>query len=260
MFGNLLKRMVGAGRVARIEDAAWEGVLGGMEILRGLPPEDAVLLRALVERFLAEKEFVGAAGLEVSPDMALWVAAQACLPVLRLGMSSYAGWVSVILYPGEFVPEREFMDEAGVVHRWREPMMGEAWQRGPLVLSWDDARRTGEGDGVNVVIHECAHKLDMLNGGDANGFPPLHAGMSATEWSEVFGQSHEHFVRLAEGGVHTEIDPYAAESPGEFFAVMSEAFFEIPHVLAKRYPAVYEQLQRFYLQDPAGRMSAAQPS
>lgn len=243
-----------------VGDAAWADVLESMEVLHGLPPEDAVALRALVESFLAEKEFVGAAGLDVSPEMALWVAAQACLPVLRLGMSSYKGWVSVILYPGEFVPEREFVDEAGVVHCWREPMMGEAWQRGPLVLSWADAQRTGEGDGVNVVIHECAHKLDMLNGGDANGFPPLHAGMSAMEWSDVFGQSYEHFVRLADGGVHTEIDPYAAESPGEFFAVMSEAFFEIPHVLVRRYPAVYEQLARFYLQNPADRMRTGRVS
>jgi Mlc titration factor MtfA (ptsG expression regulator) len=239
---------------ARVEEGAWRGVLSGMALLQGLSAEEEAELKALVERFLAEKQFVGAAGLDVLPHMALWVAAQACLPILRLGLTAYSGWVSVILYPGEFAPEREVMDEAGVVHRWREPMVGEAWQRGPLVLSWEDALYTGEEDGVNVVIHECAHKLDMRNGGEANGFPPLRADMSAAAWSDAFGSAYAHFTRRVARGAATVLDPYAAESPGEFFAVMSEAFFAIPHVLLREYPEVYWQLRDFYRQHPAGRL------
>jgi Mlc titration factor MtfA (ptsG expression regulator) len=254
--GGWFARWRRGGAAVRVDEGAWHGVLSGMALLQGLPEEEGAALKALVERFLGEKQFIGAAGLEVLPHMALWIAAQACLPVLRLGLSAYSGWVSVILYPGEFAPEREVMDEAGVVHRWREPMAGEAWQRGPLVLSWEDALYTGEEDGVNVVIHECAHKLDMRHGGEANGFPPLPADMPAAAWSDAFGRAYAHFSRRVECGADTVLDPYAAESPGEFFAVMSEAFFTVPHVLLREYPAVYQQLRGFYRQHPAGRLPA----
>jgi MtfA peptidase len=123
------------------------------------------------------------------------------------------------------------------------------------VLSWADVARSGEEDGVNVVIHEFAHKLDMLNG-DANGFPPLHKGMDREAWSLAFEAAYSDFCNRVDAGEYTDIDPYASESPGEFFAVLSEAFFEIPEVVHASYPTVYDQLRQFYRQDPLARLDA----
>jgi Mlc titration factor MtfA (ptsG expression regulator) len=133
-------------------------------------------------------------------------------------------------------------------------MIGESWQRGPVILSASDATRSGECDGVNVVIHELVHKLDMLNG-EPNGFPPLHPGMSVADWSRAFGEAYQDFCDRVDNGEDTAIDPYGAESPGEFFAVLSEAFFEIPHTVRGVYPDIYRQLAAFYRQDPARRMA-----
>jgi Mlc titration factor MtfA (ptsG expression regulator) len=131
-------------------------------------------------------------------------------------------------------------------------MVGEAWLQGPIILSWAEVAQSGWEDGVNVVIHECAHKLDMLNG-EANGYPPLRPGMDRQEWSRVCAAAYEDFCRQVDGGEETPIDPYGAENPGEFFAVMSEAFFEIPHVLQGEYPELYAQFAAFYGQDPLKR-------
>lgn len=248
MFKNwrrkrLLKR-------AELPPEEWRRVLVALPLLRGLPPDEERRLHDLVLLFLHEKQFVPAGGLDLTPEMELWVAVQACLPIMNLGLDCYEGWVSVIVYPGEFVPNHEYMDEAGVVHVMRDVRIGESWERGPMVLSWVDVSVSGEEDGVNVVIHECAHKLDMLNGGEVNGFPPLHGDMEAAEWSRVFGAAYDHFCAQVDAGEDTGLDPYAAESPGEFFAVASEAFFETPHVLVGDYPEMYRQLAAFYRQDP----------
>jgi Mlc titration factor MtfA (ptsG expression regulator) len=149
------------------------------------------------------------------------------------------------------------VDHDGVQHHVEEPMTGESWLAGPVILSWEDAERRGEEQGYNVVIHEFAHKLDMLNG-DANGFPPLHSGMSREDWSRVFGGAYEDFRARVERGEDTAVDPYAAESPAEFFAVLSEAFFEIPETVRAEHPELYAQLAAFYRQDPAGRPASEQ--
>ena len=135
-------------------------------------------------------------------------------------------------------------------------MTGESWLAGPVILSWEDAERRGEAQGYNVVIHEFAHKLDMLNG-DANGYPPLHAGMSREEWTRVFDAAYRGFCARVERNEQSGVDPYAAESPAEFFAVLSEAFFEIPEVVRAEHPEVYGQLAAFYRQDPGTRLAAA---
>ena len=129
---------------------------------------------------------------------------------------------------------------------------GESWLGGPLILSWEDVSAAEAGLGYNVVIHEFAHKLDMLNG-DANGFPPLHADMSRQAWSEAFGEAYAIFAGVSMRMRRSKWIPYAAENPAEFFAVMSEAFFEIPLSVKLHFPGVYEQLALFYRQDPAQR-------
>jgi Mlc titration factor MtfA (ptsG expression regulator) len=167
--------------------------------------------------------------------------------------------VDIIVYPDEFVAEYEFTDDDGVVHAVREPMTGESWLGGPLILSWADADGAGQGTGYNVVIHEFAHKIDMLNG-DANGFPPLHADMDRGAWAQAFTAAYDDFCTAVGRGEPTVIDTYASEHPSEFFAVMSEAFFELPLLVQGRYPDVYRQLSRFYRQDPAARVAAILPA
>ncbi len=236
-----------------LPDSLWQGVVAAPPFLHGLTPAELQRLRELATVFLHEKQMSGAGGLVLTDAMRVTIAAQACLPILNLDLDYYAGWVEIIVYPEEFVPEYEYTDEDGLVHHVRAPMSGEAWLGGPVILSWHDAARGHEVDGYNVVIHEFAHKLDMLNG-DANGFPPLHAGMSRQAWSGAFSSAYEDFCRRVDAGEETAIDPYASETPGEFFAVLSEAFFEMPDVVRQDYPAVYDQLRQFYRQDPLQRL------
>ena len=175
----------------------------------------------------------------------------ACVLILNLGMDSYNGWVEIIIYPDEFFPAREFRDEYGLVHTDQYAYSGQAWSRGPLILSWSGVRRRTLRPGSNVVIHEFAHKLDMLNGG-ADGFPSLHADMNREQWTSAFSHAYDDLRQRVARGAERHLDEYGCESPAEFFAVTSEAFFESPEELAFHYPDVYDQLARFYRQDPAG--------
>ena len=151
------------------------------------------------------------------------------------------------VYPGDFRVRRTEVDEDGVVHEWDDELAGEAMPGGPVVLSWD---AMANDPAMNVVIHEFAHKLDMLSGA-ADGVPPLHAGMSRKVWLAVFKQAYEGFCDAVDRDKETWLDPYAAEHPSEFFAVISEAFFTDPVETRRRYPDVYDQLKLFYRQDPA---------
>jgi len=225
-----------------IDDALWRKVITRLPFL---PHSEK--LRELALLFLAEKEFAGAHGMAVSDEMRVAIAAQACLPILQLGLDWYAGWHGIVVYPGDFRVRRREIDEAGVVHEWDDDLAGEAMPGGPVVISWDAAAHDPY---INVVIHEFAHKLDMVNGA-ADGMPPLHPGMSARAWKTAFEEAFEGFCDALERGKETWLDPYAAEHPSEFFAVISEAFFEQPAETRRRYPAVYEQLRLFYRQDPA---------
>ncbi len=239
---------------AGLDPALWQQTLAQLPFLRDLTPAENERLRQTVILFLHDKSIHGAGGLVLDAAMPLLIAAQACILILNLDIDYYAGWVEVIVYPDEFVPTMEYVDEDGIVHTDHAPRAGEAWLQGPLILSWADVAPRAGGEGVNVVIHEFAHKLDMLNG-DANGFPPLHAGMNRRDWVGAFEAAYSDFCRRVEADEETRIDPYAAESPAEFFAVLSEAFFEIPAVVHADYPEIYAQLQQFYKQHPLARNS-----
>jgi len=226
----------------RIDDALWQDATSGLRFLPGTPK-----LRESVLLFLAEKQLIGAHGLEVTDAMRVSIAAQACLPILELGLDWYAGFTGIVVYPGDFRVQRKEIDEDGVVHEWDDELAGEAMPGGPVVLSWD---AMANDPAMNVVIHEFAHKLDMLSGA-ADGVPPLHAGMSRKAWLAVFKQAYEGFCDAVDRDKETWLDPYAAEHPSEFFAVISEAFFTDPVETRRRYPDVYDQLKLFYRQDPA---------
>jgi Mlc titration factor MtfA (ptsG expression regulator) len=239
-------------RQAKLDPALWRSTIARYSFTRALDAGEQQRLRELVGLFLHDKPIHGAAGMVVRDEVRLAVAVQACILILNLGLDSYRGWVEVIVYPDEFVAEYQYVDEAGVSHDVHEPMSGESWQRGPVILSWADAEEAGRGKAYNVVIHEFAHKLDMLNG-EANGFPPLHADMSRERWAAAFAGAYRDFCDRVDSGIEVELDEYAAETPAEFFAVMSEAFFECPALVRDAYPEVYTQLAQFYRQDPCSR-------
>ncbi|HNP05274.1 MAG TPA: zinc-dependent peptidase [Rhodocyclaceae bacterium] len=236
---------------ATLPDSLWEATLGSLPFLAALTEEEKTRLRELVAAFLAEKEFSAAGGLELDDSLFLAIAAQACLPILELGLGAYRGWVGIVVYPDEFVIPRVIQDEDGVVHEYDEAASGEAWGGGPVIVSWKDAQMAG--DGYNVVIHEFAHKLDMANG-EADGVPPLPRDIPRRRWEEVLTAAYEDFCRRVDADEETWIDPYGAEHPSEFFAVVSEAFFEIPDVVADESPEFYHLLPRFYRQDPLTRL------
>ena len=250
-FYNWLERQVSP--PPEIPAADWDAAFAALPLLDGLSEAERQRIRKLAMGFLQRKTISGAQGLEVSAQMALIIALQACLPVLSLGLGVYAGWSSVVVYPSGFTVQRLVTDEYGVEHQVDDELSGEAWQQGPVVLAWDEAEYGGFIDGVNLVIHEFAHKLDMQNG-VANGFPPLHREMDIESWTEAFSRGFELMQDHCERGEDIGIDCYAATSPAEFFAVLSEAFFEQPEMLRYQFEAIYQQLRQYYRQDPLARL------
>jgi hypothetical protein len=237
-------------KAGAIPDELWAQTIAGLPFLGDLTVDEQASLKLLAEQFLAEKEFSTAGGLELTDEICVAIAAQGCLPILHLGLAAYRDWVGIIVYPNEFVVPRHVQDEAGVVHEYADVLSGEAWQGGPLLVSWHDVQMAG--DGYNVVIHEFAHKLDMLNG-EADGMPALHSGIGEAEWQRIFTAAYDDFCRRVDADEETIIDPYASDSPAEFFAVLSESFFELPDVVHAEYPALYALLKRYYRQDPLQR-------
>jgi len=232
----------------RITDAEWNAVLGRSRLFVALDAGSRARLRALCERFLAKKTFSAAAGHVLSDDQCLAIAALACLPVLNLGFDWLAGWREIIVYPGEFRVQREHHDEhTGVVTEGEDDLIGEAWERGPVILSWADVATDLERpfDGFNVVVHEIAHKLDMLDGA-SDGVPKLPETIRRREWIETMQPAYDRLARDVDRGRETYIDPYAAESADEFFAVVSELHFSAHADLKRAAPSVAALLSRFY--------------
>lgn len=232
-----------------IAEPLWQDALRRCTPARRLGASDQATLRVLATLFLERKSLEPTQGLELDDTDRVLLAAHACMPILKLGLDWYDGWHSVIVYPDAFVPRRTRTDAAGVVHQTSNAMAGEAWGRGPVILSWADVLDAGKKPGHNVVIHEMAHKLDMLNG-DANGFPPLHRRMDRRAWTQVFSEAWNRLRGDHRDGLPLPIDPYGLESEAEFFAVASEQFFEDPAALRQHLPEVYRQLERFYRQHP----------
>ena len=182
--------------------------------------------------------------------MRVRIALHASIPVLNLGLEYYADWISIVIYPGDFRVHEERMDDYGVVHPEIMDLCGQSLSQGPIVLSWEAIREEEVAPADHdLVIHECAHKLDLLNG-NANGFPPLHSGMNARAWARDFHAAYRRLCTALDSRGSYRLDPYAAQDPAEFFAVLSETFFTMPRFIHEDFPAVYEHLQDFYRQDP----------
>ncbi|MCP5268606.1 MAG: zinc-dependent peptidase [Zoogloeaceae bacterium] len=257
MIANFLRRFLGKREPPAIPEALWLAALARQPYLARLDAVELDQLRSLTKDFLAEKEFTTTGGLKLDNEMCLSIALQACLPILHLGLTWYRGWVGIVVHLDEFIVQRNFEDEDGVVHEYQEIASGEAWNGGPVLISWKDAQMTE--DSYNVVIHEFVHKIDMLNG-DADGIPPLHADMSRETWETCLLAAYDDFCqRLSISevqGTDTMIDPYAADHPGEFFAVISEMFFTAPEAIYSEYPDLFHQLSLFYRTNPLGNISS----
>jgi hypothetical protein len=245
-----------AARRHAIPEALWQLTLLRYPFLAERSDADLAELRRLCSLFLSSKEFHGVDGFEVTDEVAVAVAAQACLPVLRLGLSWYDGFVGIVMHEGEVVARRRFEDEDGVVHEYDEELAGEAMEGGPLMLSWNaiavsnDPAQFGVDEVFNVVIHEFAHVIDMRDG-LADGVPPLRDADERERWITVIDTAWEQFCRRVDAGEQTLIDPYGAEAVEEFFAVAVEAFFVAPAAMRAEEPAMYVLLAGFFRQDPA---------
>lgn len=276
-----------------IADDAWARLLDRHRFLHRLDTVERARLRNLCATFLASKAINGAAGFALTDGMVASIAVQACLPVLELGIEAYPAFVEIIVYPSDFIVDREIVDENGVVHAWTGAIAGESWEGGPIVLAWNaiSDECAGERGGsahrptpfaFNVVIHEFAHKLDMSNGA-VDGMPvfsralhsTLHSTLREAHWQAVLQASLEDFaarVDAAEASIPSHVDPesaradryfaalpfdaYAATDEGEFFSVTSEAFFVTPERLVTAYPEWYALLAAYYRQDPLNQRPA----
>ncbi len=231
-----------------IDDAAWSALVARSGIFGRLDEAERRRLRDLCGGFLASKSFSAAGGHVLDDAQCLAIAALACLPVLDLGLDWLHGWSEVIVYPGGFRVRREHHDEhSGVVTEGDDELIGEAWERGPVILSWADVAADLDDpfEGFNVVIHEIAHKLDMLDGA-MNGVPRLPAHVPRRQWVETMQRAYDDFVARVEAGEETAIDPYAAESPDEFFAVICEQHFSNAGVLEECLPEVAALVMRLF--------------
>ena len=260
-----------------VDDDTWFALIESEAFLARLDDDQRLRLRAACGLFLSTKAINGAGGLVVDESMIARIVVQACLPILELGVEAYPRFDEIIVYPSDFIIDRESVDEDGVVHRWREFASGESWDDGPLVLAWDAAdvaprSRKPLPFGFNVVIHEFAHKLDAGNHA-IDGVPAfsrrLHPGLDAEMWRDVMAAALDDFkarVDAVEASIPRHVDPesaradryyeslpldaYAASDEAEFFSVCSEAFFVAPEKLERVYPGWYGLLVSYYRQDP----------
>ena len=234
-----------------IPEPLWQLTLARFPFLSYRNAGDVARLRDMATLFLARKEFTGAHGLVVDDEMAVAIAAQACVPVLELGLAWYDGFIGIVVHADAVVAQREFTDEAGVVHEYDEELSGEAMHGGPVMLSWVDVDEAGESAefGYNVVIHEFAHVLDMRDG-QADGVPPQPDRAARVEWRQVLADDFDAFCERVDAGQDTLLDPYGAQAPEEFFAVAAEAFFVAPLGLRAEHPQLYTLLHGFFQQDP----------
>jgi len=256
-----------------IADATWHAVISAFPFLRRLDADDAARLRTLAAEFLRRKAVTAAAGMTLDDFVVTAIAAQACLPVLHLGLGAYDEFSEVIVYPGEFMVRREVADDIGVVHDDSGARAGETMAGGPVVIGWEEVRRDAEpgtGPAYAPVIHEFAHKLDMRRDHDADGVPAfhpkLHAGLREDDWIDELDSAHEAFCAALdelEDNFPRDLDPesdagralyehelpldaYAAESPAEFFAVATEAYFVTPARLRGAFPFLAELFDAYY--------------
>jgi Mlc titration factor MtfA (ptsG expression regulator) len=237
-------------RTPSIDPALWRATRAALPWLVALDDERDSRLRALAAQFLHHKVITPVGGLDLDARQRCMLAALCCLPLLEFGIAGLRGWSQLIVYPDAFRVTRSHMDAAGVLHEGQDELIGEAWEAGPVILSWADVMADCEDPqaGFCVAVHEIAHKLDALDG-MLDGTPPL-PGPWQRGWARDFQMAYDALAADVEAGRETAIDGYAAEAPEEFFAVASEYHFSDPRTLHSALPKVAAHLERFYGRSP----------
>ncbi|MEO1576830.1 MAG: M90 family metallopeptidase, partial [Pseudomonadota bacterium] len=235
-----------------LSDAQRREIAAAVPLVAQMPNGYRAVFEGLVQQFLAEKRFVGCNGLRVTDHMRLVIAAQGCLLLIGRAGGCFDDLRTVLVYPDAFFVEHDAYDADGVVHAGRDLRAGESWSNGQIVVSWADVElgAADPDDAYNVVIHEFAHQLDGESGA-VNGAPSLVQAEAAAHWPGRMRREYDALVRAVDRGAHTFIDPYAATDPAEFFAVLSEVFFEMPDALRQRHRVLYDCLDAVYGIDPA---------
>ncbi len=253
LWGPLWWRALRRARIrAQPFPPAWRDTLRRrMPAFARLPADVQLRLKKTAQVLMAEKPFIGCAGLAITDEMRVLITVQASLLLLRRGAGYFAALRQILVYPGAFAVERSTPDAAGLVHEQRQALSGESWQQGQVLLSWADvlAGAADPHDGRNVVLHEFAHQLDQDNG-RANGAPWLANANRRAAWAQVMGAEFGQLQQRLERGETPLIDAYAATNPAEFFAVLSEVFFEQAAALAQQHPALFAQLASYYGVNP----------
>ncbi|OZB65019.1 MAG: hypothetical protein B7X39_14705 [Lysobacterales bacterium 14-68-21] len=233
-----------------IDETLWRSTCQACPWLHALDATRQERLRGLAAHFLHRKAITPVAGLVLDEGQRLLLAALCCLPLLEFGEQGLLGWSELVVYPDAFRVRRNHVDAAGVLHEWDDELIGEAWDSGPLLLSWADVQAdiADPQAGFCVAVHEMAHKIDVLDGA-LDGTPPLPRDWQR-QWARDFQRSYDAFCARVDAGRDTAIDPYAAEAPEEFFAVATEYHFSAPHLLERDMPEVAAHLRRFYGPSP----------
>lgn len=244
---DLLRRLQ---RTPDIDPTLWRDTRAAVPWLQALDDARATRLATLSARFLHRKTISPVGDLSLDPQQRCTLAALCCLPLLEFGEEGLRGWSQLIVYPDAFRVNRTHIDAAGVLHEGQEDLIGEAWDAGPVILSWADvaADCADPRAGFCVAVHEMAHKIDVLDG-VLDGTPPLPRPWQR-EWARDFQTAYDAFVAAFEAGRDSAIDSYAAEAPEEFFAVVSEYHFSDPQLLRAEMPEVAAHLTRFYGASP----------
>ncbi|MBN8262913.1 MAG: zinc-dependent peptidase [Xanthomonadales bacterium] len=229
-----------------LDPVLWRQAAAGLPWLRNIDDARAAKLQALVAGFLAGKSMTPLHGLRLNDVQRMRLAMLCCLPLLEFGREGLHGWRELLVYPDAFRVQRSHQDAHGVLHEWDDELIGEAWEHGPVILSWADVRAdiAAPRDGFCVVAHEIAHKLDALDGA-MDGTPPLPRDWQK-QWASDFQRAYDALCEEVDAGRESAIDDYAAESPEEFFAVCTEYHFSDPRRLRDAMPEVAAHLQRFY--------------
>lgn len=236
--------------IAPIDPDLWRATRAALPWLAALDGEHDARLGRLAAHFLRHKAITPVGGLQLDPHQRCLLAALCCLPLLKFGVAGLRGWSQLIVYPDAFRVQRSHVDSAGVMHEGHDELIGEAWEAGPVILSWADVVADCDDPraGFCVAVHEIAHKLDALDG-LLDGTPPL-PGAWRRGWVRDFQRAYDALVADLQAGRETAIDDYAAQAPEEFFAVASEYHFSDPHALHAAMPAVAAHLSRLYGASP----------
>ena len=233
--------------------ATWRKILRqNFPVSRRMPTDLQLQLKQGIKQFIHEKKFIGCAGFEITDEVRVTIAASACLLLLNRQSDVYYGLHYVLVYPNAFLVKREALDSAGLSNLQQRGVLGESWSNGKVILSWEDVLQGNKDftDGANVALHEFAHQLDHESGA-TNGAPFMGSAARSAQWARVFTDEFQRLQKAAYHGDQTLIDQYGATEPAEFFAVVTETFFEQPKQMAIEHPALFRELKNYYKVDPS---------